>query len=120
MQNSWGPDWGQDGSAVWLYEDWLANVMDGWVFRLALPTPQIFGFQARQAQVPGGAEEAEKQPPAPAVILQTPMWRITLCPSHHMGAGNHARLSHKRWTTAYPSNRTLASSRLSVCMAERR
>lgn len=63
VQNSWGPDWGQDGFAVWLYEDWLANVMDGWVFRLALPTPQIFGFQARQAQVPGGAEEAEKQPP---------------------------------------------------------
>ncbi len=22
-----------------------------------------------------------------------------LRPSHHMGAGNHARLSHKRWTT---------------------
>ncbi len=22
-----------------------------------------------------------------------------LRPSHHMGAGNHARLSHKKWTT---------------------
>ncbi len=30
---------------------------------------------------------------------QTPMCRTTLCPSHHMGADNHARLSHKRWTT---------------------
>ncbi len=30
---------------------------------------------------------------------QTPMCRTTLSPSHHMGAGNHARLSHKRWIT---------------------
>jgi hypothetical protein len=37
--------------------------MDGWVFRLALPTPQIFGLQARQAKLHGGAENAEKQPP---------------------------------------------------------
>ncbi len=30
---------------------------------------------------------------------QAPMCRTTLCPSPHMGAGNHARLSHNRWTT---------------------
>ena len=63
VQNSWGPVWGQKGFAVWLYEDWLTNVIDGWVFRLALPTPQIFGFQARKAQVPGGTEETEKKAP---------------------------------------------------------
>lgn len=63
VQNSWGPDWGQKGFALWLYEDWLATVMDGWVFRLALPTAQIFNLQPSRAQLPGGAEEAKS--PAP-------------------------------------------------------
>lgn len=63
VQNSWGEDWGEGGFALWLYEDWLSNVMDGWVFRLALPTPQIFGFQARQALVPGSTEELIQSPP---------------------------------------------------------
>jgi hypothetical protein len=44
VQNSWGPDWGSNGLALWTYEDWINNIMDGWVFRLALPTPQIFGL----------------------------------------------------------------------------
>ena len=47
VQNSWGPGWGSGGFALWLYEDWLNNVTDGWVFRLAIPTPQIFGLTAR-------------------------------------------------------------------------
>jgi len=43
VQNSWSTKWGNNGLALWLYEDWIDNVMDAWVFRLALPTPQIFG-----------------------------------------------------------------------------
>jgi hypothetical protein len=43
VQNSWGPDWGEDGIALWLYEDWLDNVTDCWAMRLAVPVPQIFG-----------------------------------------------------------------------------
>ena len=42
VQNSWGPDWGDRGIALWLYEDWLDNVRDAWVLRLALSTPQIW------------------------------------------------------------------------------
>ena len=42
VQNSWGHKWGANGVALWSYEDWLANIKDGWVVRLALPTPQIF------------------------------------------------------------------------------
>jgi len=42
IQNSWGAGWGERGQAIWTYEDWIENVMDGWVFQLALPTPQIF------------------------------------------------------------------------------
>ena len=45
IQNSWGPSWGNEGLAIWCYKDWIANVMDAWVFRLALPTPQIFGLR---------------------------------------------------------------------------
>ena len=63
VQNSWGSLWGNKGFALWLYKDWLSNVMDGWVFRLALPTPQIFDIQPRQALVPGGTEKAQKHAP---------------------------------------------------------
>ena len=41
IQNSWGDKWGNKGLALWSYEDWERNLIDAWVFRLALPTPQI-------------------------------------------------------------------------------
>ncbi len=64
VQNSWGIDWGDEGLALWSYEDWLENVTDGWVVQLALPTPQIFGLQAGARRGPGGelpgADERER------------------------------------------------------------
>ena len=48
VQNSWGEDWGIQGKpgrrglARWSYEDWHQNLMDAWVFSLALSTPQIW------------------------------------------------------------------------------
>ena len=42
VQNSWGKTWGKGGLGLWQYEDWLENLMDAWVFSLALPTPQIW------------------------------------------------------------------------------
>jgi hypothetical protein len=61
VQNSWGPRWGTKGFALWLYEDWLNNISDGWVFRLAIPTPQIFGLTARSL-VKTGAESGKSAP----------------------------------------------------------
>lgn len=55
VQNSWGERWGTNGFAIWLYEDWIESVSDGWVFRLAVPTPQIFGLTARSSE----SQEAE-------------------------------------------------------------
>lgn len=47
VQNSWGKNWGSAGFALWPYEDWLDNICDGWVFRLAVSTPSIFGITSR-------------------------------------------------------------------------
>jgi hypothetical protein len=56
VQNSWGTAWGAHGFAIWTYADWQANVSDGWVFRLGIPTPTIFGLEARPSP---SVEEAE-------------------------------------------------------------
>lgn len=37
IQNSWGPDWGQQGFALISYQDWLTNGTDIWVARLGAP-----------------------------------------------------------------------------------
>jgi len=42
VQNSWGKEWGNDGLAIWTYEDWQKNIQDAWVLRLALETPQVW------------------------------------------------------------------------------
>jgi hypothetical protein len=61
VQNSWGARWGDQGFGIWTYEDWVENIMDGWVFRLALSTPTIFGHVPRSA-VAGGAEAQRRAP----------------------------------------------------------
>jgi len=43
VQNSWGKKWGSDGIALWTYEDWERNLIDAWIFSVALSTPQIKG-----------------------------------------------------------------------------
>lgn len=42
IQNSWGPNWGQDGFALVTYDDWLANSTDVWVARLGAPVKLRF------------------------------------------------------------------------------
>lgn len=69
VQNSWGQDWGRNGFALWLYEDWQANVKDAWVLTLALPTPQIFpGNAAANANLTGEGFSFFEQKPERAEI----------------------------------------------------
>ena len=61
VQNSWSKAWGSQGFALWLYEDWIENICDGWVFRMAVPTPQIFGYTAR-SRVDADTESGKAAP----------------------------------------------------------
>ncbi|MBF0395043.1 MAG: peptidase C1 [Alphaproteobacteria bacterium] len=62
VQNSWGSGWGANGLALWRYEDWVDNLQDAWVARLAVPVPQVFGRRGRSA-VAGPAELREPAAP---------------------------------------------------------
>ena len=58
VQNSWGSSWGgfqgHNGVAEWSYADWAENVMDAWVLRLAVPTPDCFDL----THIPKSSAEA--------------------------------------------------------------
>lgn len=42
VQNSWGRDWGRDGTAIWRYDDWSRHVLDVWALRLGVHAPDAF------------------------------------------------------------------------------
>ncbi len=58
VQNSWGTGWAKGGTALWPYEDWLLNINDAWVFRMALPTPQIWALPSRAGVNASSAEKS--------------------------------------------------------------
>ncbi len=67
VQNSWTEGWGLGGLGHWRYEDWIENVMDAWVFRLALPTPSIFGLRAANSRLPQAEAQAKPKVPRSAI-----------------------------------------------------
>lgn len=70
VQNSWSDSWGDDGTALWLYEDWAANLMDAWVLQLALPTPQIFDSSGNTGGGSSANQVAAKNAPARVAIVE--------------------------------------------------
>lgn len=68
VQNSWSRDWGDGGTALWLYEDWQQNISDAWVQRLALPTPQIWHLPKEGGSDAGRAEGLFRKTPTRAEI----------------------------------------------------
>jgi hypothetical protein len=69
VQNSWGTDWGDNGVALWTYEDWLENVRDAWVVRMSLSTPQIWHLEPLSGSTGvTGVDELKKPAPKRAEI----------------------------------------------------
>ena len=65
VQNSWGPEWGKldgrPGIARWRYDDWSQTVMDAWVLRLSVPTPDSFDLTTPEPT------------PGPAALFDSPV-----------------------------------------------
>ncbi len=61
VQNSWGEDWGRQGTAIWTYEDWFENVRDAWAFRLSLSAKGVWQVSTRE-KPRGDAGEAAAAP----------------------------------------------------------
>ena len=69
VQNSWGDDWGDNGVALWTYEDWLENVRDAWVARLAVSTPDVWHLTPTLADGRGAERGIFKRSPKRAEIV---------------------------------------------------
>jgi len=69
IQNSWGENWGDRGVALWTYEDWLENVRDAWVVRLAISTPHIWHLTPTASDQQGREEGLLKRSPKRAEIV---------------------------------------------------
>ncbi len=71
--NSWGKDWGKfdnrSGVALWDYHDWAVNVMDAWVLRLSVPTPEAFDIASSAGPGFGMAARQEARNPRRSDII---------------------------------------------------
>ena len=103
VQNSWGKDWGDRGVALWTYEDWIKSLMDAWVFRLALPTPQIFGMFPESSKLVSHPDQpASERVAKPAVNRQDIAGHFV-----HVDDGEFAERD-RYWSTPHDVEQTAA------------
>ena len=71
--NSWGSDWGLfkgiPGVAHWSYKDWADSIMDAWIARLSVPTPDAFDIAIYQQGLQFSMEPISATS-SPAVLAQ--------------------------------------------------
>ncbi|MBJ3778435.1 C1 family peptidase [Acuticoccus mangrovi] len=71
VQNSWGPSWGEGGTALWPYDDWAATIYDAWVLKLGVRAPKAFrhSFGPQGFAALAEAERVKEQRPSRLDVL---------------------------------------------------
>jgi hypothetical protein len=82
VQNSWGPQWGNNGFATLPYDDWLESGYDAWVARPGVPSVVSRRVRTKLLSLGGGGGLVE----APGPDLQQ-------LSKHVVNLGNNGRLS---------------------------
>lgn len=99
--NTWGESWGgyddQAGIALWRYEDWAQNVIDGWVLRLGVAAPSAFGVSI--------GEKGTKGLASPIQTGSTPCYELVghymhLDDGFHVGDGSYPSFANSLERTA--------------------
>lgn len=103
--NSWGEDWSSvaspfpkepplKGVALWPYEDWAGSVLDAWVLRLAVSTPNAFRYTIGEHGLASFAGQTERP------IASSGARRLDLAGRYaHLDDGRHVQ------TGTLPSSR---------------
>src|SRR5690242_16434246 len=90
VQNSWGEDWGKNGFATLLYDDWLDSAYDAWVCRPGVPA------------TPLAAPSVESQVTTSGDVVLSGGPNVTLLRQYVVNTGDDGRLSTSGKFTSSP------------------
>jgi hypothetical protein len=90
VQNSWGEDWGKNGFATLLYDDWLDSAYDAWVCRPGVPA------------TPLAAPSVESRVTTSGDVVLSGGPNVTLLRQYVVNTGDDGRLSTSGKFTSSP------------------